>query len=61
MKAYPEDTDLSRFASAQLSTWPLARENYKALKSVRTRLLHVGGLDAVLQYNPSRIISSRRK
>lgn len=61
MKAYPEDTDLSRFASAQLSTWPLARENYKALKSVRTRLLHVGGLDAVLQYNPSRIISSSAK
>ena len=61
MKIYPEDTDLSVFASDQISVWPLAKDNYRALKSVRTRTVKVGGLDAVLQYNPARIVSSSAK
>ena len=61
MKIYPEDTDLSVFASDQISVWPLAKDNYRALKSVRTRAVKVGGLDAVLQYNPARIVSSSAK
>ena len=61
MKMYPEDTALAAFAEAQLSVWPLAKDNYKALKSVRTRHIEVGGLDAVLQFNPARLASSSAK
>ena len=61
MKIYPENTDLSVFAAAQLSSWRLARDNYRALKSVRTKRLKIRGLDALLQYNPARITSSSAK
>ena len=61
MKIYPENTELSVFAAAQLSSWQLARDNYRALKSVRTKRLKIRGLDAVLQYNPARITSSSAK
>lgn len=58
MKTYPEDTPLETYFSDQLSVWPLARDNFRALKGVRVRPLTVGGVDVLLQYNPARIVSS---
>ena len=49
---------LSKFIQDQLSVWPLAAANFRALKSMQSRSLEVGGLEAKIQYNPSRIISS---
>lgn len=54
MKNKPFDS----FTNDQLSCWPLARDNYRALKNVRTRTLSVGGLDVILQFNPARIVST---
>jgi SpoIID/LytB domain protein len=52
---------LEKFINDQLSVWPMAAENYRNLKKARTRILPVGGLDVVLQYNPARRISSEAK
>ena len=49
---------LSKFIQDQLSVWPLAAANFRALKSMRTRSLTVGGLEAKIQFNPERIASS---
>jgi len=52
---------LNKFIQDQLSVWPLAAANFRALKSMRVRELKVGGLDAKIQFNPSRIASSTAK
>ena len=52
---------ISKFIKDQLSVWPLAAANFRALKSMRVRTLEVGGLEAKIQFNPSRIISSTAK
>ena len=52
---------LNKFIQDQLSVWPLAAANFRALKSMRVRGLKVGGLDAKIQFNPSRIASSTAK
>ena len=49
---------LSKFINDQLSVWPFAAANFRALKSMRVRSLQVGGLEAKLQFNPCRILSS---
>ena len=49
---------LNKFIKDQLSVWPLAAANFRALKSMKTRSVKVGGLDATLQFNPERIASS---
>ena len=49
---------IGEFVSAQLSRWPLACENFRALKQVRVKSLSAGGLDVKVQFNPARIISS---
>lgn len=54
MKNKPFDS----FTNDQLSCWPLARDNYRALKNVRTRTLSAGGLEVILQFNPARIVST---
>ena len=51
-------TDLEKFIRDQLSVWPLAAANYRALRRVRTKTLNVGGLDVTVQFNPSRKVSS---
>ena len=38
--------------------WPEACNNHRALRNVRTRSISIGGLDVILQHNPSRIVSS---
>lgn len=50
-----------KFVGDQLSRWPLACDNFRALKNVRVREVEVGGLKVKLQFNPARMISSAAK
>lgn len=50
--------ELDKFINDQLSVWPLAASNFRALKSARTRQLEVDGLLCTVQCNPRRILSS---
>ena len=50
-----------KFVRDQLSRWPLACDNFRALKNVQVREVEVGGLAVKLQFNPARIISSAAK
>lgn len=45
----------------QLATWKTARDNYHALRQVRTRTLTVAGIPYRVQFNPARIVSSAAK
>ena len=56
-----KDTSIKEFVSDQLSAWPLASDNFKALENVLVREMEVGGLTVRLQYNPARMISSAAK
>ena len=50
-----------KFVADQLSRWPLACDNFRALKNVRIREMNAGGLDVRLQFNPARMVSSAAK
>ena len=50
--------ELRKFIKDQLSVWPLAAANFRALKSVRTKELTVGGLPCRVQFNPERAFST---
>ncbi len=52
---------IAKFVGDQLSRWPLACENYRALKNVQVREMDAGGLTVKLQFNPARMISSAAK
>lgn len=52
---------IHKFVGDQLSRWPLACDNFRALKNVRVREVEVGGLTVKLQFNPARMISSAAK
>ena len=52
---------LHKFVGDQLSRWPLACDNFRALKNVKVREIDAGGLTVKLQFNPARIISSAAK
>ena len=52
---------IHKFTGDQLSRWPLACENFRALKNVLTREVEVSGLKVTLQHNPARMISSAAK
>ena len=54
MKRKPAD----KFINDQLSQWPLACENFRALRNVNIREVEVGGLKVHVQFNPARIRSS---
>ena len=56
-----KETRIHKFVGDQLSRWPLACNNFRALKDVRVRELEVGGLTVKLQFNPARMISSAAK
>jgi len=49
---------LDKFIHDQLSRWPLACENFRALKNVEVKDFVVGGLAVKAQFNPARIVSS---
>ncbi len=50
-----------KFVGDQLSRWPLACDNFRALKNVKVREMDAGGLTVKLQFNPARIVSSAAK
>lgn len=52
---------IHKFVGDQLSRWPLACRNFRALKDVQTRDIVAGRLKVRLQFNPARIISSAAK
>lgn len=52
---------IHKFVGDQLSRWPLACDNFRALKSVQVREMDAGGLRVKLQHNPARMISSAAK
>ncbi len=52
---------ITKFVGDQLSRWPLACENFRALKNVQVRELDADGLTVRLQHNPARMISSAAK
>ena len=54
MKRKPAD----KFINDQLSQWPLACDNFRALRNVLVKEVEVGGLKLSVQFNPSRIRSS---
>lgn len=49
------------FIEAQLSEWPLARDNYQALGKTKRRSIRLGDLTVGIQHNPARIISTAAK
>lgn len=49
---------LEKFINDQLSVWPLAAANFRALKKVGVKELEVGGVKVKVQFNPCRIASS---
>ena len=53
-----KETVLQKFIKDQLSVWPLAAENFRALKHVEVKEFKVGGLKVKLQFNPARRASS---
>lgn len=53
--------DIEKFINDQLSVWPLACGNFRALRDVRTKTVMAGGLEVILQHNPARIVSSAAK
>ena len=56
-----EDNNIGKFIRDQLSVWPMAAANFRALKRAETRSLTVNGLEVRLQHNPARIKSSAAK
>lgn len=50
--------ELNKFVNDQLSVWPLAAANFRALKSAGIRQLDVNGLLCTVQYNPGRVMST---
>ena len=47
---------IHKFVGDQLSRWPLACGNFRALKNVQVREINAGGLNVKLQFNPARMI-----
>ena len=56
-----KENRIHKFVGDQLSRWPLACNNFRALKDVRVKDLEVGGLTVKIQFNPARMISSAAK
>ena len=56
-----KDNRIHKFVGDQLSCWPLACDNFRALKNVQVREVEVGGLKVKLQFNPARMVSSAAK
>lgn len=50
--------EIQKLIGDQLSVWPLAAANFRALKTVSRKKMRVFSLPAVVQFNPSRVASS---
>ncbi len=53
--------DIQDLFDSQLQEWPLAKANYEALKSVKSKEFDFGDFIIRVQYNPARIQSSAAK
>lgn len=53
-----KENRIHKFVGDQLSRWPLACDNFRALRNVLVREVEVGGLKVKLQFNPARMVSS---
>lgn len=53
--------EVTDFIAAQLAVWPLAKRNHDALAGVERRALPLGDLEAAVQWNPARIVSTGAK
>ncbi|MCM1066590.1 MAG: DUF4922 domain-containing protein [Muribaculaceae bacterium] len=53
--------DIESFIDSQLREWPLAAQNFDALKSVEVKEVGLPGLTFKVQFNPARIVSSGAK
>ncbi len=56
-----KQSKIQKFVGDQLSRWPLACDNFRALKNVRVREVEINGLTVKLQFNPARMVSSAAK
>jgi len=61
MKIYMNTATIARFIERELANWPLAAQNYEALKMVQTKHLSVDGFDVKVQFNPARRVSTGAK
>lgn len=52
-----ESNVLHKLLGDQLSVWPLAAANYRAVKTSQLRKMPVGGLEMTIQHNPGRVSS----
>lgn len=52
---------IERLLDDQLAVWESARNNYRALESVRVKELTLDGCTVKVQFNPARIVSSAAK
>ena len=50
-------SEIEKFAKDQISLWPHAAANFRALRSAKSRHLTYGGLNLIIQHNPARIVS----
>ncbi|MFV0585664.1 DUF4922 domain-containing protein [Bacteroides reticulotermitis] len=53
--------NIQTLLAGQLSTWELAKLNYKALEAVRTKEFQINNANERVQFNPARILSSAAK
>lgn len=59
--AWVSSSQAIELLTKQLVTWPLAAENYRALKSAKLRIFQMEGFMLKIQFNPARILSSGAK
>jgi ATP adenylyltransferase/5',5'''-P-1,P-4-tetraphosphate phosphorylase II len=53
--------NVTQLFQEQLSNWPLAKNNYKALEQAKVKTLEVNGCPYKVQFNPARITSVTAK
>ena len=51
-------SEIDKFIGDQLSVWPLAAANFRAVKAAEYKHFDIGGLQVSVQFNPCRIASS---
>lgn len=61
MKKTVNSETVERFLAEQLSEWPMASDNFKALDNVKVKEIDVDGMRIKVQFNPARIVSSSAK
>lgn len=55
------NTEVKALFDEQLLSWPLAKNNFEGLKTVKTRTFNFENYAVTVQFNPARIVSSGAK